>query len=415
MALPAASRPTSTLPQACAPAADVPLERAGSLEGLRGLAALQVVAMHYATAFLPGAAARNPALFRHGWEAVLAGTPLYFLIDGFTAVDVFFLISGGVLTLSFRRSPRAMLALAASRAVRLGGPVAVAGVLALLLTAAAPDAHRAAAALLGPDGWLARDGVSPTTLAHLLRDVTLNAILLGYAGASLFAPSWHWLQPMEVSLDAPFWTMHLEFYGSLLVLALVAVRSASRALHVTMLAALAAAWLPAPLFLFVIGHLSADLIRTPPRARAAALLGAASLAVGILVASRKDWPAVELLRLALGRVCLGGVPNEFQFQGQVGAIMIYFGVLLCRPARRVLAAAWPRRLGRLSFSLYLVHFPILFTVTSVAAVRLATVLPLDAALLAASVLGLVVTFGAALAFERFVDRPAIAASRRLRA
>jgi peptidoglycan/LPS O-acetylase OafA/YrhL len=394
--------------------ADLPSARAGSLEGLRGLAALQVIAMHYATAFLPGAATRNPALYRHGWEAALANTPLYFLLDGFTAVYVFFLISGGVLTLSFRRTPRAVVRLAASRVIRLGWPVAVAAALALLLTAAAPNAHIAAARLIGGNAWLAGDGASPTTLAHFLRDISLNAILLGYRGVSLFAPSWPWLQDMRLSLDAPFWTMHLEFYGSLLVLALVAVGACSRKLYVALLAGAAVVWLPAPLFLFVIGHLSAGWIRNPPRARASVVLGGVLAGVGILAAASKDWPVVELFRQALEHVIPAGAPNLFQFQSQIGAIMIYLGVLLCLPARHLLGAAWLRRLGKLSFSLYLVHFPILFTVTSLAAVRLSAVLPLDAALVAASLIGLAVTAGIALVFERFVDRSAIAASHRVR-
>jgi peptidoglycan/LPS O-acetylase OafA/YrhL len=391
--------------------ADVPLERTGSLDGLRGLAAVQVVSMHYVTAFLPGAATRDPALYRHAWEAVIANTPLYFLVDGFTAVYVFFLISGGVLTLSFRRTPRAVVLLAVSRAIRLGWPVAVAGVLALLLTALAPQAHHAAAALIGSGTWLDSDGVSPTTLAHLVRDVSLNALLLGYAGVSLFAPSWSWLQPINVSLDAPFWTMHLEFYGSLLVLALVAVRSVSRLLYLGMMAGAAVVWLPTPLFLFVIGHLSADLIRTPPRTRFA---GGVLLVVGILAAASKNWPAIGLFRQLLDRVTFGGAPDLFQFQSQTGAIMIYFGVLLCRPVRHVLASAYLCRLGGLSFSLYLVHFPILFTVASLAAVRFSAALPLDAALMVASVAGLAVTVCVALAFERLVDRPAIAVGRWVR-
>jgi hypothetical protein len=60
------------------------------LEGLRGIAALQVVLLHFVTAFAPNAAEHAPA-------------PLPVLFDGHTAVYVFFLISGAVLTPSFAR------------------------------------------------------------------------------------------------------------------------------------------------------------------------------------------------------------------------------------------------------------------------------------------------------------------------
>src|SRR5579862_6220668 len=105
------------------------------LDGLRGVAAAQVVLMHFVSGFLPNIAARPPP-------------PLQVLWDGHTAVYVFFLISGAVLTPSFARGgawPRQ----AAKRLVRLGVPVAAAAVVALVLLAAMPDAHLAAARLSG--------------------------------------------------------------------------------------------------------------------------------------------------------------------------------------------------------------------------------------------------------------------------
>ena len=60
------------------------------LEGLRGIAAMQVVLLHFVTGFLPNTA-------QHAWP------PLRVLFDGHTAVYVFFLISGAVLTPSFAR------------------------------------------------------------------------------------------------------------------------------------------------------------------------------------------------------------------------------------------------------------------------------------------------------------------------
>ena len=60
------------------------------LEGLRGIAAMQVVLLHFVTGFLPDTA-------EHAWP------PLRVLFDGHTAVYVFFLISGTVLTPSFAR------------------------------------------------------------------------------------------------------------------------------------------------------------------------------------------------------------------------------------------------------------------------------------------------------------------------
>src|SRR3954464_13733025 len=122
------------------------------LEGLRGIAAMQVVLLHFVTGFLPDTAYRS-------WP------PLHILFDGHTAVYVFFLISGAVLTPSFAGSGQFM-AKVAKRVVRLGVPVAAAAAIATLLLAAWPHAHQRAAALTG-SAWLAMDSSGAPTFAHL--------------------------------------------------------------------------------------------------------------------------------------------------------------------------------------------------------------------------------------------------------
>src|SRR3984885_1705546 len=119
------------------------------LEGLRGIAAMQVVLLHFVSGFMPDTA-------QHAWP------PLRVLFDGHTAVYVFFLISGAVLTPSFARGepwPRQV----AKRLIRLAIPVAAAATCALALLAALPEAHRDAARVSG-SAWLAMDGSGAVSL-----------------------------------------------------------------------------------------------------------------------------------------------------------------------------------------------------------------------------------------------------------
>src|SRR3984885_15281305 len=204
------------------------------LDGLRGIAAMQVVLLHFVTGFLPDTA-------QHAWP------PLRVLFDGHTAVYVFFLISGTVLTPSFAR-PGAFLGKLGKRVVRLGLPVAAAAVIATVLLAAWPDAHLRAAALTG-SAWLAMDSSGAPTLAHLAREIGLDSLLLGYREATLFAPLADHLPLMEHSLDAPFWSLHLELYGSLLLLCLVSLRAYSAWLHRAAIIAAALLFGTHPMFL----------------------------------------------------------------------------------------------------------------------------------------------------------------------
>jgi peptidoglycan/LPS O-acetylase OafA/YrhL len=73
-----------------------------------------------------------------------------------------------------------------------------------------------------------------------------------------------------------------------------------------------------------------------------------------------------------------------------------------------------RRFGQLSFSLYLIHGPILFTVTAAAFTEAAVYFPYVASAAVASLAGIVATFAVMVAFERMIDRPAIDLRRMMR-
>ena len=372
------------------------------LEGLRGIAAMQVVLLHFVSGFMPDAA-------QHAWP------PLRVLFDGHTAVYVFFLISGAVLTPSFAR-PGPFVAKLVKRVVRLGIPVAAAAVIATLLLAAWPDAHLRAAALTG-SAWLAMDSSGAPTLAHLAREVSLDSLLLGYREATLFAPLAERLPLMEQSLDAPFWSLHLELYGSLLVLVLVWLRARSAWLYRVFVGAAALLFGTHPMFLFVLGHLLSSVmdLRVDAHKRLCAVLplaGALLLTVGLTLAATKDWRFIEACRLWLATVELAASPNLFQFASQLAAVLIFAGALLCPPVQELLERQSCRHLGRLSFGIYLLHFPILFTLACLIFIGTRNALPHGATLAVVFALFIGLTLVAAALFEHWIDRPAIALSRR---
>jgi peptidoglycan/LPS O-acetylase OafA/YrhL len=71
-----------------------------------------------------------------------------------------------------------------------------------------------------------------------------------------------------------------------------------------------------------------------------------------------------------------------------------------------------RSLGRLSFGIYLLHFPILFTAACLIFIGTSKALPHAASLAVVFALFIGLTLVAAMAFERWIDRPAITLSRR---
>src|ERR1700676_3298063 len=102
--------------------------RIAYLESIRGLAALQVLLFHFLSAFAPDLVFTPPP------GAIVAGyihlSPLYFLYDGYSAVYIFFVLSGYVLTRSFERNLAQPSSQILARVVRLGLPALAATLVA---------------------------------------------------------------------------------------------------------------------------------------------------------------------------------------------------------------------------------------------------------------------------------------------
>lgn len=102
------------------------------INGTRGIAALQVVLLHYAAFFLPGfSRVQKDGHFL--WESALTNSPLYFLIDGQNAVSIFFIMSGFVLTPAFSNAAISIQRNVAKRFIRLFLPVSASVLLSMLL------------------------------------------------------------------------------------------------------------------------------------------------------------------------------------------------------------------------------------------------------------------------------------------
>src|SRR5674476_901615 len=113
---------SGSVPQ-CADAPRDKAPRIAYLESIRGLAALQVLLLHFFGAFAPDLVYALPG------GATVTGyihlSPLYFLYDGYSAVYIFFALSGYVLTRSFERhlaqpSSQVLSSQVLARIVRLG-------------------------------------------------------------------------------------------------------------------------------------------------------------------------------------------------------------------------------------------------------------------------------------------------------
>jgi peptidoglycan/LPS O-acetylase OafA/YrhL len=385
------------------------------LDGLRGIAAVQVVLLHYASALLPGLGLLDPALVRYPWERVVADTPLFAVLNGHLALCLFFLLSGAALTYAFGRRPFAWGRSAAARIVRLGVPMAAATVLGALLLWWWPDAHVAAADLTGSRNWLGAVSPYAVTPKITLHQILLEGMFVGFRDTSLlpgFVTAHLGLAPQSGALDAPLWTLHIEFVGSLLVMLLVAIRAmAPPWLHRGVCAAVGLVFVTSPLLLFVAGHLSAPLLLRRRRGHGWGVAGLVLLAAGLALSCGDVLHGFDRMLAALPAPPFGAGSDALHRRYAIAALAVFWGIALLPVAQAVVTRPLARWLGKLSFSLYLIHFPILFTVVSAVFVRVRPGLGDGAAAGACAVAGIGLTLMLATLFQRWVDQPAIRLSR----
>jgi len=366
-------------------------ERLWHLEGLRGVACAQVVALHGFGTFVPGLVEGPGA----AWQIAVRESPLRLLYDGDAAVFLFFVLSGCVLRGPFRRHAENVLGVLGGRVVRFLLPAMMACGMGWavwwLMGAAAP----AAAGLIG-SGWLGGGLAGADDLAVVLRDATVNALVLGYRELSVFDP---WigglLWPNGASLDPPLWTLSVEMQGSLLVFALVRAERWRRwAWALTVLGA-AMLCVRSPLLCFMGGYVAIGIDWRRPLARMglwAGLIGGLGTLAGI----------GEDLAVALdgaGLAVLPGLAPELTRRGWA-AILVFPALLHAPWCRRLLAGRGALLLGRLSFPVYLMHWPMLFGPGAVAMVVVAPVLGSAAGAWIGLGIGVTASFVVAVPFRR---------------
>jgi peptidoglycan/LPS O-acetylase OafA/YrhL len=340
--------------------------RIGSLDSLRGIAALIVVASHMRLMF-----PETPAWIKY--------SPLRVLIAGESAVTVFFILSGLVLYLALTsRDGGSYWSFATKRFLRIYPPFCV----AILISAALWYLVNPAGPMLGVGNWANEYSwhlrpVWSVVLAHL---------------AMTDVQAWQ-------SLDNVMWSLVIELRLSLIfpVIAVAVKRDWRVALALGALISAACFyiersfspdWLFNPfqtgkyLYLFVIGAVlaenSSQIIKVSQ-----ALSGRARLGL---------WCAA-LIPFSVNPIHFGGIPTAV---GSALLVALSFADVKVRDA---LTASIPLWLGKISYSLYLIHVPILIATAHL----LNTTIPMIYIVALAAVIALC----ASEIFYRTVERPSM--------
>jgi len=346
--------------------------RVTQLDGLRGIAALVVVACHVVST-LPGIGGvfSNRSVGLNTAEMWAVFSPLHVLWNGTPAVHVFFVLSGYVLVLPFTR-PGAVTSWApyyAKRLLRLYPPAWASLAVAVALIAIVPRSASPEQSL-----WADMYVIDPS-----LGQVFKDALLLLTAS----------------TINTPLWSLKWEVAFSLLLPAYVFIALRWRSFwHVKIGIALLLAVVGAVQDLEWMSYLPVFAI--------GAILGAERERISELTQS---WPRSVWFFVAAAGLFLANAewisPDQpivgVRAVVTVGAALIVLLFVSCRSVKRLGDTAVSQWLGRVSFSLYLVHLPIILAgVTLLRSVSLPLALAVSVA----------VSFVVAELFHRYVEQPA---------
>lgn len=370
------------------------------LEGLRGFAALIVVIHHFSLAFYPRIVFRLASLPTHSsLEGWFMNSPLYVLVDGNFAVSVFFALSGYVLTFKLIARPnrkdtyRSLL----KRYFRLTPSIFLAVILSYLLLKLGLFSVARTSKLTGSQLWLGQ-------LWHFSPILT-HALWVGSFGAYAHVSNY----------ITVLWSMHYEFLGSVLCIVLASL-SRRRILRLIAYAIATAFLWHGYFFGMLIGTIVAE---------AHLWISTGSRGSRDLKAVTLTGPLLFVVGLYLGMYPQFGLPDGFfaplsilnplgvVLVHSLGAACVLGGLLASHHLQRIFGGKAGAFVGRISFSVYLLHTLVLGSFACWYFEVAYQYLGYNLAAVSAFVLSLPIIFAVALMATRLVDQPSVVLANRI--
>lgn len=361
------------------------------IEGLKGTGALIVYLCHFAYAFYFALYSLNPANSHTAgnMEVAIGKTPLNILYNGNFAVQLFFVASGFVLCIRyFQDHDRKRLAKSAvKRYFRLAGPILLVSTVIFFLMKAGFYQNTEAAALAGSADWFAGFNNFEPGYSHALREALFGCFLFGYN-----------------YFNGVLWTVKYLFLGALLVYALAAVCGQWKYRY-GVDAILLLALLRTDYAGLLVGYIFCDLVYTKPdfMKKLAGIPGLwlVTLVLGIYFGS---YPSIGT---HLEGSIYGFLPVLSVLYHRIGAALIVLAVLLSGRLQCFFGGVKGLfvRLGKISFSWYLVHFPVIAVFSSAFLLRFYGQLNYHVLMLVNFVLTTAIVWAISAAMTKWVEQP----------
>ncbi|WP_455546728.1 acyltransferase family protein [Dryocola clanedunensis] len=314
------------------------------IEGIRGVACFMVVLSHLALVFYPGLHEHD--LIIHGWERVIYDSPLPFFYSGTAAVYIFFVLSGYVLTFGIMKNKDILASISMMtirRYFRLAPPVVASCILAYVaLNFIGSDTSALSA-------WAQSYGKFEPTFFGAIYSGLVETF---FRGGSNYNPV--------------LWTMKIELIGSFIVFYYCAVSSkVNRKFVVALLFSLCISLLPISqiekysYLCFIFGaYISGVDIRLPLKMALPFLIVGAYFG-GVHYGSSAYSMVIGFVSFSV----LGEMINAYYLFCAFSGVLVVMSIISNESLSRLFSGKIVVYSGKVSFSVYLIHMPIIYLIS----------------------------------------------------
>lgn len=354
------------------------------INGLKGIACILIFLHHFCLAFYP-AIHYGDAAVSHlaGFDTRLAQSPISFILNGNFLVALFCVISGILISISVMElEDRDKISnVIVKRYLRLMLPIIPVGLFVwiMLITGGFSNVE-AASVTLSP--WLSKYYTGTLTLKETLESIFINIWFYG-----------------DNRLSTAFWMLKDLFYGTFLSMILSMVSwKMKRFAWIVYVIVIVCYWKSPMQLAFVLGTCLAWVY-----------LNAEQLFnkyVGIILV---------IVGLFLGGYPSGVIPNNiysvlngnaYVFIHVIGAFLFLYGVWSCKGIQKIFSLPIFRALGKISYAVYLLHIPLLFSVTTSIFLMLVEYMGYTKSVLTTLVISSIVLLITSYFYNKFIEKAA---------
>jgi len=376
-------------------------EKINYLDGLRGVAAINVMIMHFFIILVPAMiySDRMPSHMGN-LEHIFSRTPLGLIGAGNFSVCIFFVLSGYVLTQKYfiNRDKKIIISGAMRRYIRLFVPVLAVTILSFLMASTGVFHYYIETVMVSGNNNYDNYWTFTPDIVDAVKQAVWGSFFTG-----------------DDTYNPVLWTMTTEFYGSMLVFAMALMFGVQRNRWTFYLAA-SVLFFNSYYFAFIIGMGLADTFNSKT---------SRFKADNKMIDNKIILSVILFSGLFLGSYPVGTVTNDslYAFLNNglfeipkltyhiLGAGMIMFVLLNSRWLQQIFSSPVPVFLGKISYSLYLIHFLIISSFTCALFLALHPILPYWTAAFISCFLSVLLIIPLSYLFYKYVDMTGVELSK----